>query len=150
MSPAPLRLETLLKSRLLALDSMIFIYEFQQEKRFADLTRPILSHIAAGSTAGTASSLAISELLVYPYAQGDSKLAGELYERIRGIPNLRILPVGPPIADRAAKLRASLRLRLADCIHLASAERADYFVTNDRRFEKVKKPKIAILDDIIM
>ncbi len=142
-------LDSVLESSSLALDTMIFIYQFQKHPTFGRLTRRIFTKIFSGEIKGSASSLILSELLVLPYKLGDIRQARMLRSRIGSFPNLKIIPPGAEIADRAANLRAQLPLRLPDCLHLATAWDADYFITNDRRFEKVNAPRSVILADLV-
>lgn len=127
---------------------MVFIYQFQENPRYVRITNRIFQEIGRDLRA-TTSAITLAELMVLPFRQGNNALAKDLQNQILSYPKLQIIPVDAEIAGEAARLRAELPLRLPDCIHLASAQDANYFVTNDRRFEKVKRPKVAILDYII-
>ncbi len=147
-TPGP-RLATLLSTEQIALDTMIFVYEFQEDPRYIQVTEKIFNSIRKGEMKAMTSAITLAELLVLPYKQGNTALAEELRNRILSHPNLKIIPVDADIAEWAAKLRSSLPLRLPDCIQFASAATADHFLTNDRRFEKLKTSKIVILEDLI-
>ncbi len=102
-SPAQ-RLATLLSSDQIALDTMIFVYEFQEDPRYVRVTEKIFNSIRRGEKKAMTSAITLAELLVLPYKQGNTALAGELRDQIISHPNLKIIPVDVDVAERAAKL----------------------------------------------
>ncbi|KQW32205.1 hypothetical protein ASE36_08455 [Rhizobium sp. Root274] len=79
-------------------------------------------------------ALTVSELLVKPLRQNDTRLI-EIYRAwVSGLPWLQIVPVSNGILDMAAQLRARRAgLKLPDAIHVASglAIGTTHFLTDD-------------------
>ena len=79
----------------------------------------------------------LAEVLVGPFKRGQEALA-KRFERALG--SFELLPVTQEIAVTAARLRASLGLRLPDAIQAATGleSGAIALVTHDRDFSKLK------------
>lgn len=56
---------------------------------------------------------------------GDSDLARELIELVQAFPRLRLAPLDPPMARRAADIARQQRVRGADPVYVAVAEASD-------------------------
>ncbi len=81
-------------------------------------------------------TISLAEVLTGPLQAGDEVLA----ERYRAIlESWQVIELTADIAANAARLRASLRLKLADAVQAASAIsiNADALVTHDRDFSRV-------------
>jgi len=86
-------------------------------------------------------TITIAEVLTGPLKAGDDALA----RRYRAILELwRLLPLDVDIAESAARLRASLRLGLADAVQAASALaiNAAALVSHDRDFSRVRSLRL--------
>ena len=97
---------------------------------------PLFEAHAAGRLRFAITTITIAEVLTGPMKTGDEALARRyraLFESWRQVD----LDIG--IAESAARLRASLRLRLADAVQAASALaiNAAALVTHDRDFSRV-------------
>ncbi len=82
------------------------------------------------------SALALTEVMVGPLRSGDEALA----LRHRAVlETWRIVDLTLDIAERAARLRASLGFKASDAVHAASALaiNADALVTHDRDFSRL-------------
>ena len=82
-------------------------------------------------------TITISEVLTGPLKEGEEALA----KRYRAVmESWRVVNLTADIAESAARFRASLGLRTADAIQVASAMavNADALVTHDRDFSRVK------------
>jgi predicted nucleic acid-binding protein len=79
------------------------------------------------------SALSFAELLVKPYANRDEILARQYLTLAKSQDWLSVHEIEPAVIDMAAVIKARLRLRLPDAIHLASAtvHSCDYFLTFD-------------------
>jgi predicted nucleic acid-binding protein len=86
-------------------------------------------------------TITVAEVLVGPLKAGEEALARR-YRAILESWQPVALDVG--IAESAARLRASLRLRLADAVQVASALaiNAAAFVTHDRDFSRVRALRV--------
>ena len=86
-------------------------------------------------------TITIAEVLTGPLKAGNDALA----RRYRAILELwRLLPLDVDIAESAARLRASLRLGLADAVQAASALaiNAAALVSHDRDFSRVRSLRL--------
>lgn len=133
-------LESLLeKKRVLCLDSPTIIYFIEQNPRYLPLLRTIFGRIDSGILVGMSSYITLIEVLVKPLSIGRTDLAIEYRHRLTESTGFTLLPVEKTISERAAELRATHGLRIADAIQFATAMEngAEAFVTNDRHFDKV-------------
>ena len=82
-------------------------------------------------------TITIAEVLTGPFQAGDDELARR---RRATLESWRTIAVDTDIAESAARLRASHRLKLADAVQAASALaiNADALVTHDRDFARLR------------
>lgn len=120
---------------LLAIDTMLFVYFFEQSSDIGETARSIFLATEEGRCRLVASHLALMEVLVKPKKMGATELCQRYRHFFDGFPGLKLVPVEQAIAEIASDLRASSRLRTPDAIHVATAisAEADLFVTEDRR-----------------
>ncbi|MBI3001519.1 MAG: PIN domain-containing protein [Deltaproteobacteria bacterium] len=118
-----------------ALDTAIFIYFIEEDRRFLQLVKPVFQAIDGGTLQAVTSALTLLEVLVVPYRAGNLALA-ERYEslltRSRGV---RVIDLERPLLKAAAHLRAKASLKAPDAIQTAAAlsARCSTFLTNDRK-----------------
>jgi predicted nucleic acid-binding protein len=96
---------------------------------------------AAGQVRFAVTTIAIAEVLTGPLRAGDEPLA----RRYRAIlESWQTVELTIDIAESAARLRASLGLRLADAVQAASALaiNAAALVTHDRDFSRVRSLRV--------
>jgi predicted nucleic acid-binding protein len=76
----------------------------------------------------------VTEVLVGPARSGDREVYAEIIEFLTQLPGLRLREIDFPIAERAATLRARIRLRMADALIVATGVvvGARRIVSNDR------------------
>ncbi len=127
-----------------ALDTQIFIYFIEEDKRFLPLVRPVFEAIDHGILPAVTSALTLMEVLVVPYRNRNTALADRyeaLLTRSRG---LHCLDVDRSLLKIAAGLRANFKLKPPDAIQVAAAMVANcsVFLTNDRRIPSVPGLKI--------
>ncbi len=95
--------------------------------------------------------MTLLETLVVPYRVGDQDLA-ERYERLlTGSRGLTCEPIGNPIPEAAAMIRANTGVRTPDALQLSTAIRAGCttFVTNDRRLPSLGRLEVVQIDDYL-
>lgn len=131
-----LDLSALPTNALLLIDSAPVIYVLEN-RELVERFRPLLELQRTGAIRLAITTTAIVEVLTGPYATGDEALARRYQAMFL---SWQVVPLDVPIAESAARFRASLRLKLADAIQLASAVaiNADALVTHDRDFSRVK------------
>jgi len=132
----PLSFDDLPDQALLLLDSAPIIYLLKGHAKWAPRFKPLFDAHAAGRVSFAVTTITIAEVLTGPLQARDEALARRyraLFESWRHVD----LDIG--IAESAARLRASLRLRLADAVQAASALaiNAAALVTHDRDFSRV-------------
>lgn len=126
---------------LLLVDSAPLIYVFEDHPRFASYFQPMFKAQAAGKFRFAITTITVVEVLTGPASIGNDVLARRYRKMLESWP---VIGLDVTIAEAAARIRASLRLKLADAIQLASAFaiNADAFVTHDRDFSRVKGLRI--------
>jgi predicted nucleic acid-binding protein len=123
------------------LDSRPIIYVLEDHPRLGPRFRPLFEAHAAGQVRFAVTTITIAEVLTGPLQVGDEALA----RRYRSIlESWQPVPLDINIAESAARLRASLRLRLADAVQAASALtiNAAALVTHDRDFSRVRSLRV--------
>lgn len=132
-----LALSALPKGALVLVDSAPIIYVLEGHARLASRFRALFERQAAGDIAFAVTTVTIAEVLTGPLGAGEEALA----KRYRAVmESWQVVTLTADIAESAARLRASLKLKLADAVQAASAiaVSADALVTHDRDFAKVK------------
>jgi predicted nucleic acid-binding protein len=132
----PLTIEGLPDGALLLMDTAPIVYFLEAHPKLAKLFRPLFRRHAAGEIQFAVTTISIAEVLTGPLQSGNEALT----ERLRTIlESWRVLDLTVDIAERAARLRATVRLKLPDAIQAASAIaiNADALITYDRDFSRV-------------
>jgi|SRR5690242_6799509 predicted nucleic acid-binding protein len=126
---------------LVLVDSAPIIYVLEDHPRFAPRFTPLFEAHAAERLRFAVTTITIAEVLTGPMKAGDEALA----RRYRAIlESWRVVAFDVDIAESAARLRASLRLRLPDAVQAASALaiNAAALVTHDRDFSRVRSLRV--------
>ncbi len=133
-----------------ALDTNIFIYVFEQSTEFGEKSKSILEGIEDGYFSAIASSVSLTEILVKPICEGNTALEKQYKLLFTHFPNLSIIPVDKPIAERAAYLRGKYGIKTPDALIVATAIQsgAELFITNDERLSQIKEIKCIALSQM--
>ena len=132
----PLNLAGLPRNALLLIDSAPVIYYLEDRPKLADRFKPVFEGHAAGEFRFAITTVAVAEILTGPLQAGNEALS----KRYRSVlQSWHIVSLDLEIAESAARLRASLRLKLPDAVQAATALaiNADALVTHDRDFSRV-------------
>ncbi len=150
MAVMPILARFLRRHRVLAADTMVFIYHLQEHPRYVSATQVILDAWEAGSHQGVTSIISLAEVLVKPLRDGNDVAAEDYRRLLTTFPNLRLCDVNRSIAEVAARLRAVHGQPMPDMIQVATAviAGATGFVTNDPALKGIEDVEILILDDI--
>jgi predicted nucleic acid-binding protein len=137
----PLRLDDLPERALLLLDSAPIIYVLEGHPILGHRFRPIFEAHATGRLRFAVTTITVAEVLTGPLQAADDALARR-YRAILG--TWQPVALDLDIAESAARLRASLRLKLADAVQAASALaiNAAALVTHDRDFSRVTSLRV--------
>jgi len=126
---------------LLLIDSPPIIYILEDHPQFGPRFAPLFAAHAAGKLRFAVTTITVAEVLVGPLRAGDDALA----QRYRAIlQSWQPVALDTDIAASAARLRASLRLGLAEAVQAASALaiNAAALVTHDRDFSRLRSLRI--------
>lgn len=132
----PVDVAGLADGALLLLDSAPIIYVLEDHRRYGPRFQVLFDLHAQQRLRFAVTTVTIAEVLSGPFAAGDAALARR-YRLL--LESWQVVPLDAAIAENAARLRGSLRLKLADAVQVASAlaVRADALVTHDRDFSRV-------------
>lgn len=137
---------------LVGLDTSIWIYQLEANKRYAPLTTGILHAVQIGRPRAILSVLTIMEINVRPYRLGQPGVAAHYEAMVSHFPNAHLVDVTSDVARRAAQLRATYNLRPADSLHVASSlvSGATAWITNDHGLRRLSTLlDVIILDDFL-
>ncbi len=86
------------------------------------------------------------ELLSYPYLENNEEK--EIKNLLK---NFQIIDIDEIIKEKTINLRKKYKLKLPDCIILATAQAENAcFITEDKKLYKVKEVKIKGLEEVIL
>lgn len=128
---------------LVLVDSAPIIYLLEYHPKFAARYRRIFEQQAAGEIIFAVTTIVMSEVLTGPLGAGQEVLA----KRYRNVmESWQVVELSADIAESAARLRGSLKLKLADAVQVASALTigADALLTHDRDFSAVKALRVLV------
>lgn len=126
---------------LLLMDSAPVIYFLEDHPKLKSRFLPLFEAHASGRLRFAVTTITVAEVLAGPLRADDDVLA----RRYRTILESWLpIDLNVDIAESAARLRASLRLKLADAVQVASAlaVNAAALVTHDRDFSRVRSLRI--------
>lgn len=134
-----------------ALDTCIFIYQWEAHPRYSRLTDFIFTSLEQSEFTAVTSTITMTELLVHPYRQRDSARVNELAGLLSGYPNLEWIAPDIEMGMHAAEIRAEHNLQTPDALQAATAIRAGVtaMLTNDPIFKRVPNFEALVLDDYV-
>ena len=137
----PLGLDGLPEQALLLVDSAPIIYFLENHPKLARYFEPLFKSHGAGRLRFAVTTITIAEVLTGPLRAGDEAIARRYRATLEG---WQVVELSVDIAESAARLRASLRLKLSDAIQAASALaiNAAAIVTHDRDFSRVHSLRV--------
>lgn len=125
----------------IALDSMVFIYHFEQTPAFFEPARKILSAAGRGDCKLITSVVSVIEVLSAPKYTQLTDVASGIKRFFQEAEFLEVIDLDDEIAFETARLRRENKsLRTPDAIQLATAivSRASTFVTGDAKLRNLK------------
>lgn len=135
------------KAKVIALDSNIFIYHFEDNPNFILKTEAIFNKLANKKLQTVTSIISLIETLSYPAPE---RVLDKIEAEFFNFPNLTVYDVNREIGLEAARIRREYKIKLPDAIQLATAKLAGskVFITNDQRLKSFKKPKVMLISEI--
>lgn len=139
------------KGRIYGLDTMVFIYLFEENIRYFKFVKDIFTHIEKGRIKGVTSVITPIEILSSPGLENfpeKQKLYLSFFSKLK---NLSVVDLSFQLIEKVSRLRRKYHLRTPDAIELATSidEGAKSFITNDERYKKVTEINVIILEDFI-
>ena len=137
----PLDLDGLPEQALLLVDSAPIIYVLEGRAMLAERFRPLFAAHAAGRVLFATTTITVAEVLTGPLQAGEEELA----QRYRAVlESWLVVDLDMQVAETAARLRASLKLKLADAVQAASAVAINAYalVTHDRDFARLTSLRV--------
>jgi predicted nucleic acid-binding protein len=137
----PLELDGLEEGALLLVDSPPIICFLEDHPRLGARFAALFEAHRAARVRFAVTTIGIAEVLTGPLQAGDEALA----RRYRGIlESWQVVDLTADIAESAARLRATLRLKLPDAVQAASALaiNARALVTHDRDFSRLRALRV--------
>jgi len=130
------------------IDTMVFIYLFEDHPDYAGVCEHIIKRMSTGIFTGIITPITSAEILVKPLKQKQFSVADRYRSAIRNIPNVTLPGINTEIAFMAGSLKAKYGMLLPDMFQAAMALYfpAHALITNDRAMEKVKEIDIFLLD----
>jgi len=135
----------------LAFDTNAVIYLLDRVKPYTEWLDPVFESIHAGEREAVLSVVTESEVLVKPFRLED-RAAIEQATVLFSEPNVQLLDVNREIGLRAARLRASLNLKLPDALIVATAilTNCDALIGNDKTCaRRVTEIPYIYLDEVV-
>lgn len=131
------------------LDTMVWIYLFEDHPRFGSLCEGLLKRAAAGDFAGIVTPVTLAEIIVKPLRAGRMDLADTYRAVLRNCPNVTICGLSGETGAMAGALRAKYGLPLPDMLQCACAmEQGGMLITNDTALRKVRDIRVILMDEI--
>ncbi len=132
------------------LDTNIWIYALEGYPASIDDLTQLFQSIDQGNLSAVTSELSLAEALVKPFQNQDLAKQTTYKQLITSSQNLTVIPVNRDVLIEAARLRASVNIKLPDAIHAATAllTQCSTFVTNDQRFQGVPGLTVVLLSQI--
>ena len=134
----------------IGIDTSPFIYLIEGRPDRGATAQVLFARLAP--VAKVASIVSVIEVLTFCHAHDNHVLAQEYRTFFRGTPEIEVVNVDWDVAEKAAEIRAVHRLFLPDAVQIATAviAGADAFLTNDRKFLRVKDIPVLIFDDLAL
>jgi len=140
-----------LKGKVVGLDTLVFIYHFEENQAYSPLTFSIFEGLEKEDFKGFTSILTLLEILVKPRKENNLLLTERYKLLFETFPNLQVKTLNEKIADIASGLRANYNINAPDAIQIATAleAKADIFITNDVTLKKISEIKVLLLNEML-
>ena len=133
------------------LDTMLFIYFFEDDQKYGRGCEWLFQQIADGAFTGMITPVTAAELLVKPLLLKRPALADHYRDALRSLPNIRLVSLSPDAGFMAGALRAKYNLPLPDMMQIAVAMEINStaMISNDKTLQRVKEVNVIMLDSLI-
>lgn len=145
------KLQSLLEQhRRAALDTMVFIYHFEEYHAYLPLTRQIFNTIERKEIAAVTSIITLAEILVEPLNRENFEAVENYKLILNTFPNLTLLGLDQNISVLASSLTSKYKIRLPDALQISAGLSSDasLFITNDKSLKKITEIEVLSLNDL--
>lgn len=125
----------------IVLDSMIFIYLFEEDERFINKVKPLFTAIEKGNLKGVTSIVSPLEVLSAQKLEKEPEKRAAFAKFFQKTPNLSVHPLSWKVMEKAAGLRRkNPTLKAPDAVQLATAieTKSRHYITNDKKLKKIR------------
>jgi len=143
--------ELLEKYQIVGIDTVAFIYHFEENEKYLPFTNVLFEMIENGKVRAVTSTITLMEILVKPKRDGNQKAANEYKFILQTFPNLEIRNIDAEVAERAAEIRAKYGVRPPDALQVAASliNNAEALITNDRELKKIREIETIVMDEAL-
>ena len=136
----------------IVIDTMVFIYLFEDHPVFADICETLFNQMRNGVFSAIVTPITAAELLVKPLQKGRLSIADKYRNAIRYMPAISDITFDVEIGLMAGSLRAKYGLPLPDMFQAAAAmtQSANAIITNDREIQRVREIDVFLLSDLVV
>jgi predicted nucleic acid-binding protein len=140
-----------LRGKLIALDTAPLIYFIEEHPAYCPVVEPFFEQLDKGTVQVVTSVITLTEVLVKPLRDGDTRLAEQYRDILLNIDGLTTVEVSAAVAEKAARLRSQYSLRTPDAIQIATALHtgASALLTNDIRWPALPDVHILTLEQLV-
>jgi predicted nucleic acid-binding protein len=142
------RFKDLDKKHGVVIDTMVFIYLFEDHRDYAERCEHIIGRMSDGLFTGVVTPITAAEILVKPLKQEHFAIADLYQDVIKNLPNVILPEINIEIAFMAGSLKAKYGMPLPDMFQAATALYfpAQALITNDRAMQRIKEIDVFLLD----
>ena len=143
-------IQKLTKLTVVGIDTPLFIYHLEANKKYIELTQKSFSSMENGKWRGVTSTITLMEINVHPWRVGREDVARKYEAVLMNFPNLEIVDIDRDVARIAAQLRARFEIRPPDALRVAASliMGARGFLTNDGRLSDLHSLiEVIVLDN---
>jgi len=135
--------------RHVVLDTMFFIYLFEDTPGYADVCARVIQELEAGTFSGVITPVTAAEVLVKPIRANRLDLADRYRGILRSFPNTVCATISVETGSLAGALRAKHGLPLPDMLQAAVAMQfpAPALITNDKDLRRLTEVKVLLMDN---
>ena len=143
--------ELLEKYQIVGIDTVAFIYHFEENEKYLPFTNILFEMIENGKVRAVTSTITLMEILVKPKRDGNQKAANEYKFILQTFPNLEIRNIDAEVAERAAEIRAKYGVKPPDALQVAASliNNAEVFITNDRELKKIREIETIVMNEAL-
>lgn len=133
------------------LDTMFWIYLFEDDPRYGALCQDIANLVSAGRFRAVVTPVTVAEVLVKPIEKNRPDIADRYRNSLESLEHVDRMPVTFETGCLAGALRAKYGLPLPDMIQAACALTASdpVLLTNDKALRRVTELRVLLLDDLM-